>query len=237
MPTVRRTAPTPRPADSDDRVLLQSKALGDRTRYAILRYIVEARASVGVAELTDHFGLNHNAIRQHLAKLRDAKLVIEDVAPATGPGRPALRYRPTPGAEHRWDGPTPYEALTRMLVELVRGEGDPREVGRRQGVRLVDEYQPDGDTLTAMEEITRRLGFEPHQETTTEGADIVLARCPFAASAIDAPEIICEIHLGIAEGIATAIEGSDAGVDGLTIEPATTAGCRIHLAQVRAQAS
>ena len=49
-----------------------------------------------MAELTEHFGLNHNAIRQHLAKLVDADLVVEDKAPSTGRGRPRLSYRVDP---------------------------------------------------------------------------------------------------------------------------------------------
>jgi DNA-binding transcriptional ArsR family regulator len=49
----------------------QAKALSDPTRHGIFRYIVDAGDDVHVAELTEHFGFNHNAIRQHLAKLAD----------------------------------------------------------------------------------------------------------------------------------------------------------------------
>src|SRR3546814_1263462 len=66
----------------------QARALGDRTRHAIFRYITDADAPVGVAELTDHLGLNHNAIRQHLAKLVDAQLVVGATAPTGVRGRP-----------------------------------------------------------------------------------------------------------------------------------------------------
>jgi predicted ArsR family transcriptional regulator len=229
MPTARRS-PAPAAAAAEERVLRQSKALGDRTRYAILRYLVDAPQAVGVAELTGHFGLNHNAIRQHLAKLRDAGLATEELAAANGPGRPALRYRPTPGAEHRWDGPTPYEALARMLVEMLRGEGDAREVGRRQGARLARDHRRAGDAVAVMEAATRRLGFEPHREVTDVGVDIVLERCPFASPATDAPEIICEIHRGIAEGISASVRGSQVTVEGLVLQPPAKAGCRIQLA-------
>jgi DNA-binding transcriptional ArsR family regulator len=50
----------------------QARALGDPTRYEVFRYIADASRPVDVAELTAHFGFNHNAIRQHLAKLVDA---------------------------------------------------------------------------------------------------------------------------------------------------------------------
>lgn len=237
MPTTRRSSTTAPAAAAEERLLRQSKALGDRTRYSILRYLVDAPQAVGVAELTAHFGLNHNAIRQHLAKLRDAGLVTEEVATANGPGRPALKYRPTPGAEDRWEGPTPYEALARMLVEMLRGEGDAREVGRRQGARLAREHRSAGNAVAVMEAVTRRLGFEPHRQQTTVGVDIVLDRCPFATPATAAPDIICEIHLGIAEGITAAVKGSKVVVDGLVLEPPAKAGCRIQLAGGEAQPS
>src|SRR5690606_28685753 len=103
----------PRTATTADEVLLaQSRALGDRTRHSIFAYVRDAPRPVGVAELTRHLGLNHNAIRQHLAKLRDADLVVEERARRAGPGRPALQYRPNPGAIERWGGRGPYEALS-----------------------------------------------------------------------------------------------------------------------------
>src|SRR5690242_17677378 len=108
-----------RPSAPDEELLVQNRALGDPTRHAIFAYVRDAPAPVGVAELTEHFGLNHNAIRQHLAKLREAGLVVEEHQPPAGPGRPPLRYRPTPGAADRWGGSSPYEALAKMLLALV----------------------------------------------------------------------------------------------------------------------
>ena len=50
----------------------EARALGDPTRYRLFRYIVEAGHPVGVAELTEFIGLNHNPVRQHLAILKAA---------------------------------------------------------------------------------------------------------------------------------------------------------------------
>ena len=106
----------------------QARALGDPTRHEIFRYIADASFPVDVAELTDHFGLNHNAIRQHLAKLVDAGLVVEDTAPSSGRGRPRLVYVLDPGAESRWGVTGPYERLSRWLAEMVRtGDTPPCE--------------------------------------------------------------------------------------------------------------
>ena len=63
----------------------QARALGDPTRHAIFRHIAQAGHAVGIAELNDEFPFNHNTIRQHLAKLVAAGLVVETKAPAAAP--------------------------------------------------------------------------------------------------------------------------------------------------------
>jgi predicted ArsR family transcriptional regulator len=218
MPTRRRHS---------EQLGVQARALADPTRYAVFCYLDESAHPVGVAELTAHFGLNHNAIRQHLAKLRDAGLVVEEVGAPRGPGRPALRYRPTPGAAERWDGANPYENLTVMLVDIIRGAGTPYEVGLAAGARLAREYGVELDAVEIVEAIARRLGFEPRRAARRDGVDVVLDRCPFAESAVRAPEIICELHRGLAEGIASAAGG--ATVTGLVVKPPRKAGCRLQL--------
>ena len=75
---------------------LQARALGDPTRYRLFRYIADAQGPVTVAELTGYARLNHNAIRQHLAVLRDAGLVTEEAERRDQPGRPRLLYRLRP---------------------------------------------------------------------------------------------------------------------------------------------
>jgi|HigsolmetaAR202D_1030399.scaffolds.fasta_scaffold24735_2 predicted ArsR family transcriptional regulator len=207
----------------------QARALADPTRFEIFCYIDESAHPVGVAELTEHFGLNHNAIRQHLAKLRDAGLIVEEVAPPRGPGRPALRYRPAPGAVERWEGTNPYASLAEMLIELLRGAGTPYEVGLEAGARLAREYGTDVDAVEVVEAVARRFGFEPRRVPRRNGVDVVLDRCPFADSAVRAPEIVCELHRGLAQGIASVATG-EVNVTGLVVKPPHRAGCRLQLA-------
>src|SRR3546814_19230438 len=107
----------------------QARALGDRTRHAIFRYITDADAPVGVAELTDHLGLNHNAIRQHLAKLVDAQLVVGATAPTGGRGRPRLLYDLHPPADRRWGAVGPHEPQSHMLPAVLRTDASPGTVG------------------------------------------------------------------------------------------------------------
>ena len=86
--------------DADPHRLLQrqARALGDPTRYRIFRYVAEAAGPVTVAEITAHVELHHNGVRQHLAKLCDAGLLVEEFSAPAGRGRPALQYRLDPSA-------------------------------------------------------------------------------------------------------------------------------------------
>ena len=68
---------------------LEARALGDATRYRLFRYIVEASGPVGIGELTAHVRLNHNAVRQHLAVLKEARLVTEEQNSGTARAGPA----------------------------------------------------------------------------------------------------------------------------------------------------
>ena len=73
---------------ADDELQREARALGDPTRHRLFRYIAETPGPVGVAELTAYVRLNHNAVRQHLAVLKEAVLVVEEVEDRSRPGRP-----------------------------------------------------------------------------------------------------------------------------------------------------
>jgi predicted ArsR family transcriptional regulator len=206
----------------------QARALGDPTRHAIFRYVTDAGESVDVAELTTHFALNHNAIRQHLAKLVDANLVIEEQAPSTGRGRPRLNYRTHPGADSRWGATGPYERLSLLLSEMLRTGDSAVEVGRRAGRRqrlgAVAEEDPVAFVVDAME----REGFDPTMHTRGNRVDVVLRTCPFVTTALVDPDTVCSIHLGIAHGIAELTDGRIA-VDQLVPHDPREANCRLRM--------
>ena len=115
-------------------IQLEAWALGDPTRHRIFRYIVDSEKPVGVGELTDYVQLNHNAVRQHLAVLKDAGLVVEEAESRDRPGRPRLLYRLHPEVAGRWGTSGAYVWLAGLLSEAVRRGLDPRQVGARMGV-------------------------------------------------------------------------------------------------------
>ena len=218
---------TAEPTGDDDRASRQrqARALGDPTRFAIFCQVLEAPAPVRVDALTRHFGLNHNAIRQHLAKLVDAGLVEERTAARQanqGRGRSALQYRVEPEAAASWSAHSPYQQLALLLVEVAKGGASPVEVGAAAGRRIP--VSATDEPLARLTDEMARRGFRPE----TNGTELVLARCPFAAAALEAPEIICELHRGLAEGMLEALGGAYE-VEALVINHPSQGGCRLRV--------
>ncbi|HEX2118485.1 MAG TPA: helix-turn-helix domain-containing protein [Acidimicrobiales bacterium] len=205
----------------------QARALGDPTRYEIFRYVAEAPAPVRVAALAEHFGFNHNAIRQHLAKLTEADLLTEEFATPTTTGRPPLQYRVALGAQGSWGSPGPYELLSLLLVEVAQGRA-PAEVGAEYGRRLAAEAEAGQDAVDVLHSEMARRGFEPRPQTRGELLEFVLERCPFEAAASAAPGIVCEIHRGLAEGVLDGMD-SDKRVRALIALDPARAGCRLQI--------
>src|SRR5918996_5873232 len=208
----------------------QARALGDPTRHGIFRYIADAERPVGVAELTAHAGLNHNAIRQHLAKLVDAGLVVEATSTASGPGRPRLVYEIVPGAESRWGVAGPYQRLSQLLADVVRTGDTPVEVGRRAAGRHAVTPSPPEDTIDDVVRAMGREGFDPALRRRGNRVEIILRTCPFESTAVADPEIVCALHLGIAEGLAAVSD--TVVVDELVAKDPRRANCRLELAIV-----
>ena len=225
---MRTTAGT----DSKDEVQRQARALGDPTRHAIFRYVDAATEPVTVAELTEHLGLNHNAIRQHLAKLRDAGLLVEELAAPTGRGRRRLQYRTAPAGAGAWGGESPYEQLSLLLVELVRSGRTPSDVGydagRRLGRQRARSTAHDGaDPLDALEALVARQGFEPRRVQRGGRVELVLDSCPFETAAAAGQSVVCDLHRGMAQGMADAIS-DDLDVTDLVAHSPRRAGCRLQ---------
>lgn len=223
-----RRSETERDAGERDRLFQrQARALGDATRYRIFRYVADAGGSVGVADITAHAGINHNSVRQHLAKLCAADLVIEEAVRSGGPGRPALRYRPAPGSAALSGGTSPYEHLAVLLLEVLEGR-TPAEVGAAAGRRAIPSVTGDADPLEVLEAEMRRHGFPSHREDTGTSVELVVSHCPLAAAATANSDIVCGLHQGMTQGMVDALGGGMLHV-GLIRRDPRTGGCRIQL--------
>ena len=209
----------------EDGMQQEARALGDPTRHRLFRYIAEAARPVGVAELTEFVRLNHNAVRQHLAVLKDAGLVIEEVEQRSKPGRPRLLYRLAPEAAGRWGTPGAYAWLASLLSDAVRRRLEPRQVGRQEGHRRAAELTGSGEPVRLLEIEIERRGFRPARLERGRKIEFVLGRCPFVDVAGSDPGTVCQLHLGVIEGLAEGLGGLD--VEGLVPKDPRRAGCRL----------
>ncbi len=196
-----------------------AQVLAVRLRRQILDRILAAHHPVTVAELTDELGCNHNAVRQHLARLRDAGLIGEALEARHQPGRPRLLYRATAR-------PDPYARLARLLLSARRSGLSPRAAGRRAGHDEVTAPLPEGtDAVDALEADAARQGFAPRRVGRGQRVELVLDACPFADVAADDPTTVCALHRGFAEGLVDRAGG--ARVESFVAHDPYRAGCRI----------
>ena len=217
------------PSDERNRLQRQARALGSPTRFALFEYVASQHGPVQVAALVERFGLNHNAIRQHLAKLCEAGLFVEEFAPRTGPGRPALEYRLAPDVSGTWGLSSPYEQLAVLLLEMAAEGLSPREVGRRAGRRAA--ANPDGQKAHTLERLMaemRRTGVEPKPRRGPAGLELVFDPLPPEPGSTRQREIVCEIHRGLAEGFLEAL-GSELVVSGLEMDNSGGNSCTLLL--------
>lgn len=208
----------------DDAVLLAARAVADPTRLAILRHIQASLAPVGVRDLADRLHVHHNAVRKHLTQLHAAGLVIEDIEHAGHTGRPRLCYRPDPDSADTLGGWNPYELLSTLLVEVAGGR-QARTVGSDYGASVAQVSGAD-DPIELLLTTARRHGFEPHTESNGVETHVVLKRCPFESS-VTGPRLVCDLHLGIAEGIVATT--GHATVLGLDAASPRNGGCRLRV--------
>lgn len=317
--------------DEDQQVQTEAKALSDRTRYAIFKMIQQAAEALPVADLTARLGLNHNAIRQHLAVLVRAGLVVEEVEHGRRmPGRPRLLYSPDPHSRRLFKtggSEGHYRHLASLLAEALSNNISPLEAGRAAGARSgggdartgsqagagaggtagtrtragvgasagtiagsaaasgsrsercqdgragaipgvgagaiagagartnsqrragegairdggadtpgratrhnaardKDEVPP-SLTLKAVLAGMKAYGFEPRLSRTGDGIELIVDTCPYIKVAIAVPDVVCDLHRGVAEGAAGA--AGDLVVAGFERYQAHR-GCRLLLA-------
>lgn len=199
----------------------QARALGDPTRHRIFMRLMEG-GPAGVSDLTEHTGLNHNAVRQHLSKLVTAGLVTRRNQQPAGRGRPRQLFEINPIAGEKWGAGGPYERLSLMLIEMLRTGDSAVEVGRREGTKST-QRAAGSDPVSLLQSSIADGGFEP--EVTVEGDEAVftLRNCPFVGAAAADPATICSLHLGIAQGLASQHEG--VSVEALEPRDPRRAGC------------
>jgi predicted ArsR family transcriptional regulator len=98
-----------------------------------------------------------------------------------------------------------------------------REAGRRDGRRKVRGADP----LDTLEREMDDQGFEPTRRTWGRDVGLVFQHCPFQTVAIANPDIVCQLHLGLVEGVAERL--GELEVASLTPRDPRRGGCVLRL--------
>jgi predicted ArsR family transcriptional regulator len=226
-----RPAATPQPL-----TLVAASVLANPARRRIAETLGGAPGGLTVAEIVDAVGdMHHNPVRNHLRVLARAGLVAVERDLPSGRGRPTERFSLIDPMASRIAA---QQELLRLLVGLVRESGVDTAAaiafGRSHGAEVIS-----GIDRSALVASLARLGFAPHETTSTKDAaegilEVRLDHCPFA-DAVVAPGglVVCALHQGLIEAAAAAAS-SDARLTGFEIKHPHTAGCVVHLEGVPA---
>jgi predicted ArsR family transcriptional regulator len=189
------------------------KALGDETRYAMYEELARSTAAMSAQDLADRLGLHPNTVRLHLDRLREVGLVDAEAVHRGTVGRPQHLYFLSADAPALGFDPPAHALLAGLLAALAERVGADAEMaaatgkvwGREAGARTRAR-----SCLTALEGELTLLGFEPALESG--GADggparIEFLHCPFRELAEAYPELVCNLHRGLCEGMVEAVGG------------------------------
>jgi predicted ArsR family transcriptional regulator len=199
------------------------KVLADPSRYSIFQEVARAESPMTTVEIAARLNLRPNTVRLHLEKMRDAGMVVVSTDHQGSVGRPQHRWAAVPQAPSLGLEPAGFRLLAHMLGELAAGEPPDAAVvagvGRRRGQeRTVGTSHRQGIPQAACLEVVidelADLGFDPALESgTTAGAvAISFTHCPFREVAALYPDLVCQLHRGITEGILAGAVAANPGV-------------------------
>lgn len=185
-----------------------------RDRHPAAEVLAELRAAgrpLRIVEIAEHLGVHPNTVRFHLSGLMERGQVQRAEAIPDGPGRPAQLFQAVPGMDPA--GPRHYQLLAEILLAELAADphGGARAVsaGRTWGTRLASETVAQSAEVVGAEEPAQRLielmddlGFAPEPQSTD--GQIALRHCPFLELAQQRPQIVCQVHLGMAQGVLAA---------------------------------
>lgn len=204
-------------------------------RLRVLEY-VRAHSPVRVADAAAGLDLHPNTVREHLDAVVALGLLERSTESALGRGRPATSYRASaadPAVAVR-----DYAGLATALAgHLARTSGHPerdaRTAGTEWGRELVGDAGRAGtDPRQTVLDTLTRLGFAPDADAaspdTHGGRGIALRTCPLLDTARRYPTVVCQVHLGIVEGMLERLGARAAR--GLDLIPFAEPGaCRLFL--------
>ncbi|WP_051640298.1 metalloregulator ArsR/SmtB family transcription factor [Cellulomonas sp. URHE0023] len=202
-----------------------ARTLASNSRVDLLALLQDGSEHT-ISELAVATGLHENTTREHLQRLVADGFALRKPEHRTVRGRPRMVYRlvsaedikADPQARRRIEESIARVALTRVLLE---GYGRPvastTDAAEAAGHALADDPKlcpPPRPALVgtsadrqidALEAHLDRLGFDPELERSQLAFH--LYHCPFEDLARARPEVVCHVHLGLAQGVLDSVPG------------------------------
>jgi predicted ArsR family transcriptional regulator len=195
----------------------------------VLELLESQPGPVTVAELAERAGQHPNTIREHLDTLVADGLAERERAGAEGRGRPSWLY----AAVSRPPAAPEYAGLaTALAMQIARTSDNPREealeAGTTWGAQLA-ERRPTPSTPAAARqsvvELLGGLGFDPEADQRRQR--VRLRECPLLEAAMEQPDVVCSVHLGLVRG---ALDAWHTSAEQTSLLPFAEPGaCLLHL--------
>jgi predicted ArsR family transcriptional regulator len=189
------------------------KALGDNTRYAIYLELARSPIPLATAEVADVLGLHVNTVRPHLERMREVGLLEVRTEQRRGVGRPQHLYALAADAPALGLEPSVFPMLARLVLQAAAegglDPGDLADAGREQGEADAGKWSEGSDALEALIVEQARLGFDPEVLDLDHGAVMAFAHCPFRDLAETHPDLVCQLHCGMVEGLVSTLGGAE----------------------------
>ena len=188
---------------------LLAEALGDPTRRAIFRFVVQAEHPLTAGEIGAEFGVHRTVARAHLERLVESGLLAAEFLHRPEGGRPPKIYH---RSDRRLDVQLParqYMALAELLLRTLERFGDAGPVLAEQeglafGRRLAAEAT-DGSVEARMA-VLRGAGAEPEFSTDGSTMTLRLHNCLFRELSTERPDLVCALDRAVVEGLLSAGE-------------------------------
>lgn len=202
-------------------------------RERVLRTLIELGPQpVTLTQVAAAIGGHPNTSRQHLDVLVETGFVAAEPIARDTPGRRPLGFSVTDVGREAFASPAAGDeyrelvgAFATYLIESG-SESDARAVGEMWG-RTRSRHKEGDDPVEALVEMLDILGFDPTLASTEAGDAVVLHTCPLIGMVSDNPEVMCELHQGMVDGVMRKLGAAE----GVRLIPfASPEGCHVELA-------
>ena len=221
--------------DGFDTLYETARALGEETRFRIFRRLSVSGHAESVTELARRFDLHPNAIRQHLARLEQAGLVVSTPDRSNRAGRPPRLYEPSHEPLELGHPPRTLKPLVSMLAHVVDAlpaePGELRDLGRNWGRGWAAQRRAGNGGVPRSrkrraELLARHLaewGWQPMRRNENGAIRISTGRCLFHDLIQKRDGRCCALEEGLLSGLVEAMVNGQAEVVRLP-------GCRLEIA-------